>query len=199
MRFSTRWGPSMMALDRPSRPGFRQYTRAEARRGLPPRASPKQHEKLVPIERIGSPPTSWEPAAVSHHPPPCTARLPASQSRRSCRWTTTSAGPGRPTSAASARSTATASSRSSSPRAARTARGTRIAIEQGHPDLVLRRLLIGPDEVPVVQDRKEAQANPELTVHSAMALGRGPAGERGGPGDARGGRRAGRRARTAPC
>jgi len=53
----------------------------------------------------------------------------------------------------------------------------RTPIEMGHPDYVLTPLVLGPDAVPVVTDPEQARAAPEVTVLSAMAHGRGDAGE----------------------
>jgi hypothetical protein len=44
-------------------------------------------------------------------------------------------------------------------------------IEMGHPDFVLRPLVIGPNAVPVILDKQAAQKDPELAVLSAMAHG----------------------------
>ena len=53
----------------------------------------------------------------------------------------------------------------------------RTPIAMGHPDYVLTPLVLGPDAVPVVTDPEQARAAPEVTVLSAMAHGRGDAGE----------------------
>ncbi|HSN99401.1 MAG TPA: hypothetical protein VLS89_13990 [Candidatus Nanopelagicales bacterium] len=50
-------------------------------------------------------------------------------------------------------------------------------IETGHPGLTLTPLVLGPEGVPVVTDPEQARVAPELAVLSAMAHGRGEAGE----------------------
>ena len=47
-------------------------------------------------------------------------------------------------------------------------------IDLGHPSLVLRPLVLGPDQVPTVSDEAEAKADPELAVFSAMSHGGDP-------------------------
>lgn len=49
-------------------------------------------------------------------------------------------------------------------------------IKMGHPDFVLRPLVIGPSAVPVILDKQAAQKDPELAVLSAMAHGHGEVG-----------------------
>lgn len=44
-------------------------------------------------------------------------------------------------------------------------------IEYGHPGLVLRPLVLGPDRFPAITDVEEARRSPELAVLSAMAHG----------------------------
>ena len=48
------------------------------------------------------------------------------------------------------------------------------SIDLGHPSLVLRPLVLGPDRVPTVSDEAEAKADPELAVFSAMSHGGDP-------------------------
>jgi hypothetical protein len=48
----------------------------------------------------------------------------------------------------------------------------------GHPGLVLRPVVVGPDLIPLVDDAVVARGEPELLVLSAMAHGRGPHGMR---------------------
>ncbi|WP_437482665.1 hypothetical protein WME75_41315 [Sorangium sp. So ce1014] len=50
-------------------------------------------------------------------------------------------------------------------------------IDAGHPDWTLKPLVLGPAGVPVVTDAEQAKAAPEVVVLSAMAHGRGEAGE----------------------
>jgi hypothetical protein len=47
-------------------------------------------------------------------------------------------------------------------------------ITVGHPGWVLRPLVLGPDQVPVITDPDQAARTPELAVLSAMAHGAGP-------------------------
>ena len=47
-------------------------------------------------------------------------------------------------------------------------------IDLGHPSLVLRPVVLGPDRVPVVSDEAAASADPELAVLSAMSHGSEP-------------------------
>ena len=49
-------------------------------------------------------------------------------------------------------------------------------IELGHPGFVLRPIVVGPEGVPVVTKRADAEASPELAVLSALAHGRGARG-----------------------
>jgi hypothetical protein len=51
-------------------------------------------------------------------------------------------------------------------------------IELGHPGLVLRPLVVGPDRIPFVTDHIHAIAEPELSVLSAMAHGGHPGGDK---------------------
>lgn len=51
-------------------------------------------------------------------------------------------------------------------------------IDIGHPDWVLRPLVVGPAQVPVVTDPRQAGQTPELAVLSAIAHGAGPEQER---------------------
>ncbi|WP_214408766.1 hypothetical protein [Sphaerisporangium fuscum] len=51
-------------------------------------------------------------------------------------------------------------------------------IPLGHPGLVLTPLVLGPDEVPVIIDPDQAQANPELSVLSALLHSRDPEAEK---------------------
>jgi hypothetical protein len=44
-------------------------------------------------------------------------------------------------------------------------------IELGHPDFVLKPLVMGPNAIPVILDEEEARKDPELAVLSAMAHG----------------------------
>lgn len=52
------------------------------------------------------------------------------------------------------------------------------AIELGHPDWVLRPVVIAPDRIPVLTDPAEASGSPELAVLSAMAHGAGTDGDK---------------------
>ncbi|MGY2063695.1 hypothetical protein ACW9HQ_53105, partial [Nocardia gipuzkoensis] len=47
-------------------------------------------------------------------------------------------------------------------------------IDFGHPELVLRPLVLGPDSIPAVTDPAEAIAAPERAVLSAIAHGNEP-------------------------
>lgn len=49
-------------------------------------------------------------------------------------------------------------------------------IECGHPDWTLRPLVVGPQQIPVINDPLEAGGSPELTMMSAVAHGAGPEG-----------------------
>lgn len=51
---------------------------------------------------------------------------------------------------------------------------SRQPIELGHPGLVLRPLVLGPDVIPAVTDTTIAESTPELAVLSALAHGDGP-------------------------
>jgi hypothetical protein len=55
-----------------------------------------------------------------------------------------------------------------------TARWCATGIEMGHPGLVLRPLVYGPDQVPVVTDVGQVAGVPELAMLSAMAHGHRP-------------------------
>lgn len=44
-------------------------------------------------------------------------------------------------------------------------------IELGHPDFMLRPLVMGPTSIPVILEKQAAQKDPELAVLSAMAHG----------------------------
>lgn len=61
-----------------------------------------------------------------------------------------------------------------------TARWARRPIETGHPGWALVPHVIGPEDVPVVDDAEQARADPELAVLSAMVHGKGPSAERVG-------------------
>lgn len=61
---------------------------------------------------------------------------------------------------------------------AATARWCAAPIEIGHPGLVLRPLVLGPEQVPVVTDPGQADRVPELAVLSALTHGTGPEQER---------------------
>lgn len=56
---------------------------------------------------------------------------------------------------------------------ARVARWARSAIETGHPGFALRPIVLGPAEIPIVTDAREAGANVRLALVSAMAHGDG--------------------------
>jgi hypothetical protein len=51
-------------------------------------------------------------------------------------------------------------------------------IDLGHPNWILRPVVIGPDRVPVLTDPEVAAQSPELAVLSAMAHGAGPDGDK---------------------
>ncbi|MFW5417141.1 hypothetical protein J0910_11075 [Nocardiopsis sp. CNT-189] len=53
----------------------------------------------------------------------------------------------------------------------RTARWARSPIDIGHPEWVLRPIVLGPAEIPVVTSAEEARADPELAALSALAHG----------------------------
>ncbi len=46
-------------------------------------------------------------------------------------------------------------------------------IATGHPDFVLRPLVVGPDGIPLVADAEQAKQAPEMAVLSAMVHGKG--------------------------
>ncbi|GAA5082053.1 hypothetical protein GCM10023259_090900 [Thermocatellispora tengchongensis] len=53
----------------------------------------------------------------------------------------------------------------------RVAKWCRKPIVMGHPDLILRPLVIGPDNIPIITDPGQAGKTPEMGVLSAMAHG----------------------------
>ncbi|GAA1077384.1 hypothetical protein [Nocardiopsis composta] len=55
--------------------------------------------------------------------------------------------------------------------AERTARWARTPIDIGHPDWVLRPIVLGPAEIPVVTSAEAARSDPELAALSALAHG----------------------------
>ncbi len=58
-----------------------------------------------------------------------------------------------------------------------TARKCAEPIDQGHPGLVLKPLVLGPEAFEPLTEPAAARASPELAVLSAMAHGRGPKGK----------------------
>ncbi|MEO3810824.1 hypothetical protein ABGB17_17635 [Sphaerisporangium sp. B11E5] len=51
-------------------------------------------------------------------------------------------------------------------------------ISLGHPGSVLRPLVLGPDEIPLITDPRQAETNPELSVLSALTHADSPHGEK---------------------